>query len=148
VGDLVVPLVALGTAASCFLLGVGVLVLRRYLMGRGFGSFDCSIHDPFRRRGSGAWVLGMARYEADRLDWFRIFALTPRPDKSWIRSDLTILDHRDLAGVEVHAVLPGWAIVRCEYRGTVLELAMSKAAYDGFATWLESGPPGVNISVT
>lgn len=90
----------------------------------------------------------MARYETDRLDWFRVFTLTPRPDRSWVRSEVKVLDRRDLVGAEVHAVFPGWIVVRCEYRDTILDLAMSEAAYNGFATWLESGPPGQNVAVT
>jgi hypothetical protein len=90
----------------------------------------------------------MARYEADRLDWFRVFTLTWRPDRSWSRNDLTILDCRDLVGTEVHAVLPGWIVARCEYQGVIMDLAMSEAAYNGLATWLESGPPGLINTVT
>jgi hypothetical protein len=148
VGELFVPLIVLGTAAFLFLFVVGVFVLRRYLLGRGFGSFDCSMFDPARRRGAGTWILGMARYEDDRLDWFRVLTLTPRPDSSLVRSELSILDRRDPVGAELHAVLPGWTIIRCAYRETILEFSMSEAACNGFATWLESGPPGPNRTLT
>jgi len=33
-------------------------------------------------------------------------------------------------------------IVRCSYDQEVLELAMTRNDYTGFATWLESAPPG------
>lgn len=146
-GELVVPFVALGTAAFLFLLVVGALAVRRYLLGRGIGAFDCSLRAEGRRGGAGAWTLGVARYEHDRLDWFRVFALTHRADHTLNRSWLSILDHRAPLGSELHAVLPGWVIVRCDYAGSVLEFAMSEPAYSGLATWLESAPPGQNIAI-
>lgn len=93
-------------------------------------------------------MLGVARYEHGRLDWFRVFALTLRADRTLNRGGLSILDCRDPLGSELHAVLPGWVIVRCAYGGSVLEFAMSEPAYSGLATWLESAPPGQNIAIT
>lgn len=146
-GDLVVPLVALATAAFLLLLGVGVFVVRRFLLSRGIGSFDCSLRRDRGPHKSGGWMLGVARYEPDRLDWFRVFTLGVRANRSLSRSRLVILERRALLGSEVHAVMPGWVVVRCAYGHTVLDLAMSEPAYSGLATWLESAPPGQNIPV-
>jgi hypothetical protein len=147
VGDLLVPLVALGTTAALFVVIVGVFIIRRYLLGRGIGSFDCSLRWDGPDGEAGTWALGMARYEADRLDWFRVFSLTPRPARSLGRAQLEIRDYREPFGSELHSVLPGWVVVRCDHEGVVIELAMSEAAYNGFATWLESAPPGQNIAI-
>ncbi len=147
-GDLVVPIVALATAAALLLLGVGVFIVRRFLLGRGIGTFDCSMRREPGEHTTGGWMLGVARYEQDRLDWFRVFTLSVRAHRSLTRSRLVILDHRPPLGSEVHAVMPGWVVVRCAYGHGMLELAMSEPAYSGLATWLESAPPGQNVSIT
>jgi hypothetical protein len=97
------------------------------------------------RRGRGGWVLGVARYEADRLDWFQVLTVSPRPTRSLSRQRLVILERRDPDETRSYAVLPGWVIVLCAYGTSTLELAMSEASYNGLATWLESAPPGRHV---
>jgi hypothetical protein len=140
--DLLLPLLGAVTAAVLVLLiGVVAFLLRRLVLARGLGTFDCSLRGRTSRR-AGGWILGVARYEADRLDWFRVFTMSPRPARSLARADLEILDSRVPEGQESYSFFPGWVIVRCSYRASVLELAMSDPAYNGLAAWLESAPPG------
>lgn len=146
-GEFLVPLVALGTAALLLTVGVGLLILRRYLLTRAIGSFDCSMRHTQAHHQAGGWMPGVARYEQDRLDWFRVFTMSPRPTKSLFRGRLMILERRVPQGAEIYAVLPGWVIVRCSYGHHTLELAMSELAYNGLATWLESAPPGPSMSI-
>ena len=42
---------------------------------------------------------------------------------------------------------PGAMIVECRHDGVEIELAMSNDAYTGFASWLESAPPGQGVNV-
>jgi hypothetical protein len=147
VGEFVVPLVALAAAALLLLVGVGAFTVRRYLLIRAVGSFDCSMRRPDAQHVAGGWMPGVARYEQDRLDWFRVFTMSPRPSRSLIRGRLIILDRRVPQGPEVYAVVPGWVVVQCAYGSHMVELAMSEPAYSGLATWLESAPPGQNISI-
>lgn len=131
------------------LVGLGVfallvLVLRRFVLTRPIGSFDCSLRGvtgrpPYR------WALGVARYEVDRLDWFRVFTMSPRPGRSLSRARLMIVDRREPVSDEAQVVLPGAVILRCAYGSTLLELGMSSLAADGLAAWLESAPPGQNV---
>lgn len=146
-GEFIVPLVALGTAAVLLFVGVGVFVLRRFILSRGVGTFDCSLRVPDARQGTGGWMPGVARYERDRLDWFRVFTVSPKPSRSLLRGSLMIVDRRPPQGSEIYAVLPGWVIVRCADGTRTVELAMSEPAYSGLATWLESAPPGQNVSI-
>lgn len=146
-GEFVVPLVALGTAAVLLVVGVGIFILRRYLLTRVIGSFDCAMRRPDAHHTAGGWMPGVARYEQDRLDWFRVFTMSPRPSRSLFRGRLMILDRRPPQGSEIYAVMPGWVIVRCADGPHTVELAMSDLAYSGLATWLESAPPGQNISI-
>jgi hypothetical protein len=146
VADLLVPLevvVALAVLVSAVLGGV---VARRRWLRRGIGTFDCSFRTTLSAHGKG-WQLGVARYEDDRIEWFRVFAFSPRSQATLARSDLMVQDRRYPTGPEVFSVMSGVVIVRCR-RGTgFVELAMSEQAYTGFASWLEAAPPGQNVSV-
>lgn len=149
--DLVVPLTALATAVVLLVAGFGSLVLRRVVLSRDVGTFDCSMRREksggARAHVAGSWMLGLARYERDRLDWFRFFALSLRPARSLERGALEILGRQAPTGPESPSVLPGWVVVRCGYAGGTVELAMSEAAYNGLAAWVESAPPGQGINV-
>ena len=96
---------------------------------------------------AGSWMLGLARYERDRLDWFRFFAWSLRPARSLERGRLVILGQHAPSGPEAGTVLPGWVVVRCAYGTVTVELAMSEGAYNGLAAWVESAPPGQGINV-
>ena len=144
---ILLPLVASVTIAVLVVVAVICLFLvRRLVIARGVGTFDCSLRGDTTHR-AGGWVLGVARYEADRLDWFRVFTVNPRPDRSLARTRLVILDRHAPEGPESSSFLPGWVIVRCAYGALTLELAMSDPAYNGLAAWLESAPPGQHVNV-
>ncbi|MBI4943709.1 MAG: DUF2550 domain-containing protein [Actinobacteria bacterium] len=149
--DLVVPLTALATAVAVLVLGFGSLVARRLVLSRDVGTFDCSMRREVRGGArahlAGSWMLGLARYERDRLDWFRFFAWSLRPARSLERGRLVILGHHAPSGAEAGTVLPGWVVVRCAYGTVTVELAMSEGAYNGLAAWVESAPPGQGINV-
>jgi len=140
-GEFLLPLAVLATLVTV-LVGLWAVVLaRRLVLARGVGTFDCSLR-RIGRRGRRGWVLGVARYEADRLDWFQVLTVSPRPTRSLARERLAILDRHDPDEITSYAVLPGWVVVLCAYGTSTLELAMSEAAYNGLAAWLESAPPG------
>lgn len=66
------------------LVGVGLFVfgLRRRLIQRSGGTFDCSLrwNVPEKTDYSGkGWVYGVARYSGDRIMWFRVFSYAPAP---------------------------------------------------------------------
>nr|WP_281373294.1 DUF2550 domain-containing protein [Kineococcus aurantiacus] len=127
---------------------VAVVARRRRLTSR-LGTFDCSIRQVrgARRR----WALGVARYETDRLDWYRTFSLSPRPSCTYARRALTVSLFREAEGSELAAVQPGAMIVECRLEvdglGEEIEFAMGRDAYTGFASWLESAPPGQGVNV-
>ena len=141
-GEILLPLAVVATLVTV-LVGLWVVVLaRRLLLARGVGTFDCSMRRAQRRGRHGGWVLGVARYEADRLDWFQVLTVSPRPARSLARERLVIVERREPEEVHSYAVLPGWVVVLCAYGTSTLELAMSEPAYAGLAAWLESAPPG------
>lgn len=145
--SLVVPLTAVATAVALLVVGFGSFVVRRMVLARAVGTFDCSMRRDGHAHVAGRWMLGLARYERDRLDWFRFFALGLRPARSLERSRLVILGRHAPTGPEAHGVLPGWVVVRCAYGAGTVELAMSEPAYNGLAAWVESAPPGQHVHV-
>jgi hypothetical protein len=145
VQELLLSLEVAGACALLLLVSLVVIVLRRRKLSGRLGTFDCSLRHP--EAGRRRWALGVARYEVDRLDWYRTFSFSPRPSCTFARGALDVLDRRDPAGAEVLAVQPGAMVVQCRVEREPLELAMSTDAYTGFASWLESAPPGQNVNV-
>lgn len=143
-GDFLVPAaVILGLVLGVVAL-LGGLLVRRSILSRGVGAFDCSLRSSGHAEG---WSFGLARYEQDRLDWFRLFALSLRPSRSLTRSQLTILDRRRPESPDRGLLEADWVLVRCTYETATLELGMSEMAYNGLATWLESSPPGEHVNM-
>jgi hypothetical protein len=142
VGELIAPLEIVGGLLLLFGLVVGAFVIRRRLLGRNAATFDCSLRRD-RSRKSGGWMLGVARYEEDRLEWFRIFTLDPRPGQVLQRARLELIEGRQPTDEEVDSILPESVVARCSYDQEILELAMTESDYTGFTTWLESAPPGI-----
>jgi hypothetical protein len=120
-----------------------LLVVRRRVLSRHGGTFELSVRVRSSQAGRG-WVLGLGRYRDDRLEWFRIFSPSPRPRRSWRRSQLTITGQREPTGTESFALYGGHVVVECRTSRGPVELAMSPSALTGFSSWLEAGPPGAD----
>lgn len=140
--ELIAPLEIVGGLLLAFGLIIGAFILRRRLLGRNAATFDCSLRRDLPRK-PGGWMLGVARYEEDRLEWFRIFTFDPRPGKVLQRARLDLIEGRQPTEDEIDSILPESVVARCSYDEEVLELAMTQSDYTGFTTWLESAPPGV-----
>jgi hypothetical protein len=123
------------------LLGLVLLAVRRRVLTRRGGTFDCSLRVKPGSRGKG-WALGIGRYSGDALEWYRVFSFGARPRRLFDRTDLEILDRRSPEGAEVYALLAGAVIMRCRHGGADVELALSPEALTGFLAWTESAPPG------
>jgi len=133
----------LGGLVVLVLLALGLLALRRRIITRRGGTFDCSLRLQSAPHGKG-WVLGVGRYSGDVLEWYRVFGYSPRPRRTFGRRDLQVTDSRDPTGVEVFSLLSGAVVVRCRYRGdATVELGMSPGSQTGFLSWLESASPGM-----
>ncbi|WP_122818180.1 DUF2550 domain-containing protein [Nocardioides pantholopis] len=120
------------------------LVLRRRLLSRHGGTFELSYRARSHRAGRG-WLLGLGRYSGERLEWFRIFSLSPRPKVTWGRSDLTYDTRRAAHGPEEMSLYPDHVVIELtDATGGRVELAMSPASLTGFQAWLEARPPGTD----
>ena len=80
------------------------LVVRRRALSRHGGTFELSVRVRSGQAGRG-WVLGLGRYDGERLEWFRIFSVAPRPKRVWHRAELAYESQRTPEGSGgVHAV--------------------------------------------
>jgi hypothetical protein len=139
-----------GCVVALVVVGLFVFGLRRRLIQRSGGTFDCSLrwNIPEGQDASGkGWVYGVARYNGDRVEWFRIFSYAPRPRRVLERSAIEVLARRTPEGEEELALLSDAVVLACLHRGTRLELAMSEDALTGFLAWLEAAPPGQRVNV-
>ena len=93
------------------------------------------------------WVLGLARYNAEKLEWFRFFSYSARPRKTFLRSEVRILQSRDPDPVEAVALYAGQRVVVLEEQQAstvrVWDLAMGSGSLTGLLSWLEAAPPGI-----
>ena len=117
------------------------LVFRRRWISRHGGTFEFSVRVRPHKAGRG-WVLGVGRYSGDRLEWFRIFSLSPKPKLGLRRHELSYEGRRQPEGPETYSLYAGHVIVQCRTATGLLEVAMSPEALTGFLAWLEAAPPG------
>ena len=121
------------------------LALRRRWLARQGGTFECSLRLRTSSPGTG-WALGVARYNDERLEWFRFFSYSLAPRKTFLRTEVNVLESREPDSVEAVSLYAGQRIVRIETRNPpaeTWELAMSGESLTGLLSWLEAAPPGV-----
>ena len=145
----------IGALVAAVVLGLFVFGLRRRLIQRPGGTFDCSLRvappegteDSADTPSGKGWVYGVARYSGDRVEWFRIFSYAPRPRRVLERPLIEVVGRREPRGSEELALLSDAVVLTCEHQGLRLELAMSDDALTGFLAWLEAAPPGQRVNV-
>jgi hypothetical protein len=140
--SLIVGLDVLAALVAVSLLALGLLVIRRRVITRSGGTFDCSLRFGQGAYGKG-WVLGIGRYSGERLEWYRVFSYGMRPRRVFSRRDLHVVERRNPSGAEVFSLLSGAVVVRCLDADGPVELAMSQDTLTGFLAWVESSPPGI-----
>ncbi|MGW4222129.1 DUF2550 domain-containing protein [Streptomyces bauhiniae] len=147
---MVLALTVCGIVVALVVVGLFLFGLRRRLIQRSGGTFDCSLRwdvaDQPDVNGKG-WSYGVARYNGDRIEWFRVFSYALRPRRVLERSRIEVAGRRLPEGEEELALLSDAVILACVHRGTRLELAMSEDALTGFLAWLEAAPPGQRVNV-
>jgi hypothetical protein len=130
-----------GIFLALVIVALAGMAIRRRVLQRGGGTFDCSVRLT-KLSGAQAWVLGVARYSGDSVQWFRVFSFAPRPRRVFSRSELTVRSRRSPLATEALGLYDGHVVVECMEAGQVVELAMAEDALTGFLAWLEAAPPG------
>lgn len=153
---MVLALLLCGLFLVLVLLGLFVFGLRRRLIQRSGGTFDCSMRwdvpeEQSADSGGKGWSYGVARYRGDRVEWFRVFSYAPRPRRLLPREAIQVLERRTPQGEEELALLSDAVVLACLLKNTRtstrVELAMSEDALTGFLAWLEAAPPGQRVNV-
>ncbi|MFJ4688228.1 DUF2550 domain-containing protein [Streptomyces sp. NPDC091377] len=147
---MVLALTVCGVVVALVVVGLFVFGLRRRLIQRSGGTFDCSLRWAVPEQGDTSgkgWAYGIARYNGDRIEWFRVFSYAPRPRRVLERASIEVAGRRLPEGEEELALLSDAVVLTCLHRGTRLELAMSDDALTGFLAWLEAAPPGQRVNV-
>jgi hypothetical protein len=149
---MVLALTVCGLVVALVVVGLFVFGLRRRLIQRSGGTFDCSLRwnapeKPGAEENGKGWSYGIARYNGDRIEWFRVFSYAVRPRRILERSAIEVAGRRSPEGEEELALLSDAVILACLHRGARLELAMSEDALTGFLAWLEAAPPGQRVNV-
>lgn len=131
-----------GVILALVVIALAGFAVRRRLLQRDGGTFDCSVRLHDRVPGKG-WVLGIARYSGDSIEWFRVFSFSVRPKRTFSRNDLAVRARRNPLAAEALGLYAGHVIVECVEAGdNLVELAMAEDALTGFLAWLEAAPPG------
>ncbi|MEU0224341.1 DUF2550 domain-containing protein [Streptomyces sp. NPDC006284] len=147
---MVLALTVCGIVVAVVVIGLFVFGLRRRLIQRSGGTFDCSLRWDAPEEGDAGgkgWSYGVARYNGDRIEWYRVFSYSPRPRRVLERSAIEVAGRRVPDGEEELALLSDAVVLACVHRETRLELAMSEDALTGFLAWLEAAPPGQRVNV-
>lgn len=125
---------------------VWLFARRRWLSSRG-GVFDCGLRLRDRVPGGG-WSLGLARYDGDVLEWYRVFSFTFRPRLELDRTTTTMVARRHPDQVEALVLFADHEVVRLHVEtpddpeGRDWELAMAPGSVTGLMSWLEAAAPG------
>ena len=121
------------------------LMIRQRWLSRQGGTFECSMRLHTTTPSTG-WVLGVARYSGEWLEWYRVFGLSLKPRVRLERARTTVVGQREPTSLESVVLYDGQRVAMLEQRKTdraPIEVAMAPDALTGFLSWLESAPPGV-----
>jgi hypothetical protein len=115
---------------------------RRSWLERSGGVFSCELN--LGDADHPHWVLGVARYSGEHLEWFRALSLGLRPKFTFRRSVTTARG----AGVTKEAESLGQRMLRLEAitagEPRSWEFVMDVDSATGLLAWLEAAPPSVD----
>src|SRR3954453_9244089 len=82
---MVLALTVCGIVVALVVVGLFLFGLRRRLIQRSGGTFDCSLRWDVPEKpdtGGKGWTCGVARNNGDPIDWYRVFSSAPRPRRT------------------------------------------------------------------
>lgn len=116
------------------------LYIRRRLLSNRGGVFDCGLRTDLQRPG---WMLGLARYQDDSLEWYRVFSVSLRPKLVITRGQVEIVGRRMPNEIERVALFEPSEVVcvrLSDPEQASVELAMAPESVTGLMSWIEAGP--------
>lgn len=139
--------VALIVLAVLVVLAVAWLWLRRRWLSRTGGTFACSLRRDLSTP-SPRWVLGVARYTDQQLQWFPAVSLSVWPGRSFDRAMVRAGSQRRASSQESAVLVDTQRILALEGPSDRVELAMDDNSLTGLLSWLEAAPPGMHYRPT
>ena len=128
--------------AVIFSLLTALFLRRRWLSAAG-GVFDCGMRKL--SAGAGNWVMGIARYHGETLEWYRVFSLSFKPRVIFTRNCTVVTGSRPLDVIEAMSLFDDHLCVECRLGEAEFELSMTPESMTGFLSWLEAAPPRSGI---
>src|SRR5438105_15569063 len=113
----------IGIGVFVLLCALGVLFIRREIIGRGRGTIEVNLRLSTRLPGRG-WSPGIARFVGDELRWYRLFSLSVRPRRRLSRQALSVDGKRQPTPTERLAMPADWIILRCTSQRDIVEIAI------------------------
>ncbi|WP_136609718.1 DUF2550 domain-containing protein [Sinomonas albida] len=133
--DSALPFIVLAVVFLLLAAMLCALGVRRFVLRRTLGTVDASIS-----LSSGAWRMGVCRYQDTELEWFDLLSLSPLPKRRFTRSALVLRGRRKPTEAERPKVQADVVIVELTHQGAEVRFAMDFRAYAGLSSWLEAGP--------
>ena len=139
--DAAPALVGLGAVLLVVGVVVALYVSRQRTLSHRVASFGCMLNAG--ENVSRMWQPGTAQYTRESLLWWRTLSLSPRPARSWSRSQLEVVE-RVPVGQDDEEGRP-LLLVHCRHGADAFQLMVSAPAYAGLVSWLESGPRSTRV---
>jgi Protein of unknown function (DUF2550) len=141
-------LVLLLDAFAVLLVGailiVGGLLVRRMILVRGRAAVECLLRLPDLAEGD-RWESGLARYDADSLEWYRAVGLSLRPTHVVRRAAMQVLERRSAPAGSLEGIPGPGAVLLCRASGSRFDVGLPASAEVGLLAWLEAAPPGTHL---
>ncbi|MFV0532387.1 MAG: DUF2550 domain-containing protein [Cumulibacter sp.] len=118
---------------------IAIFVFRRRRILILQGAIEMSVH-----RGSvlrGGWVLGVARYADEHLEWFRLTSYRAGPSLRISRRGTTIAWREEPASNDAVWMPPDAIVLHLDTMDGPQRVAVPKTALTGLLSWWESAPP-------
>jgi len=133
--------IVLGCALVVVLVPVIWLVARRRWLARSGWVFDCSLRILGGSTGS-AWMLGVARFNGDLIEWYRVYSWSLRPKVSLHRGQTRVASTRAARAEERALLYDQDRVAELRSDSKAVEVAMVPGRMTAFLSWLESAAPG------
>jgi len=131
----------LALVAALLIVPVVLLIARRRWLAQRGWVVDCSLRSADTTPGSG-WMLGVARFHGDSLEWYRVFSWSLRPGATFTRGAITLSATRHPDESERLTLYGDQRIVDIASERTRASLALSPGDMTAFLSWTEAAPPG------
>jgi hypothetical protein len=130
---LVVPVVAILVIVAG---ATGAFLMRRHQLRATLGTFECDV----QRGESKRWRSTICRYNADSLEFLKLWSLSPFPVLVLARTSLEITARRDPEKGELPLAEDDGIVVDLASDAGPIRIGLNYAAYTGLSAWIEAGP--------